>query len=53
MTTHDVDAAAVDRLARVKLSCVIEPGDVRVTGLVSELGAAKVVDYLEAGGDVE
>lgn len=53
MTTHVVDAAAVDRLARVKLSCVIEPGDLRVTGLVSELGAAKVVDYLEAAGDVE
>lgn len=53
MTTHDVEAAAVDRLARVKLSCVIEPGDLRVTGLVSELGAAKVVDYLEAAGDVE
>lgn len=53
MTTHYVDAAAVDRLARVKLSCVIEPGDLRVTGLVSELGAAKVVDYLEAAGDVE
>lgn len=53
MTTHDVEAAAVDRLARVKLSCVIEPGDLRVTGVVSELGAAKVVDYLEAAGDVE
>lgn len=54
MTTHDdVDAAAADRAARVKLSSVIEPGDLRVTGLVSELGATKVLDYLEAAGDVE
>lgn len=49
-TPHaDVD----DRLARVKLSSVIEPGDLRVTGLVSELGAGKVLDYLEAAGEVE
>lgn len=49
-TPHaDVD----DRLARVKLSSVIEPGDLRVTGLVSELGAGKVLDHLEAAGEVE
>ena len=49
-TPHaDVD----DRLARVKLSSVIEPRDLRVTGLVSELGAGKVLDYLEAAGEVE
>ena len=49
-TPHaDID----DRLARVKLSSVIEPGDLRVTGLVSELGAGKVLDYLEAAGEVE
>ncbi|WP_242680101.1 hypothetical protein [Nocardioides sp. IC4_145] len=49
-TPHaDVD----DRLARVKLSSVIELGDLRVTGLVSELGARKVLDYLEAAGEVE
>lgn len=53
MTTHDVNSAAADRLARVKLSSVIEPGDLRVTGLVSELGATKVLDYLEAAADVE
>jgi hypothetical protein len=35
---NDVDE--VDRLARVKLSCTIEPGDLAVTGLVSELGGA-------------
>jgi DNA processing protein len=50
-TTSDVDEA--DRLARVKLSCTIEPGDLRVTGLVSELGASKVHGYLEAAGEVE
>lgn len=43
----------VDRLARVTLSTIIEPGDLRVTGLVSELGAGKVLDYLQAAGDVE
>ncbi|UUW88617.1 DNA-processing protein DprA [Pimelobacter simplex] len=42
-----------DRLARVTLSRTIEPGDLRVTGLVSELGAGKVLDYLEAAGEVE
>lgn len=50
-TTSDVDEA--DRLARVKLSCTIEPGDLRVTGLVSELGASKVLGYLEAAAEVE
>lgn len=47
----DVDDA--DRLARVTLSRTIEPGDLRVTGLVGELGAGKVLDYLEAAGEVE
>ena len=47
----DVDDA--DRLARVTLSRTIEPGDLRVTGLVSELGADKVLGYLEAAADVE
>lgn len=51
MSTPHVDDA--DRLARVKLSSAIEPGDLRVTGLVSELGAVKVLDYLEAAGEVE
>ncbi|WP_341926050.1 hypothetical protein [Nocardioides psychrotolerans] len=50
-TTSDVDEA--DRLARVKLSCTIEPGDLRVTGLVSELGASKVLGHLEAAAEVE
>lgn len=36
-STRDMEA---DRLARVKLSCTIEPGDLRVTGLVSEGGAS-------------
>ena len=47
----DVDDA--DRLARVTLSRTIEPGDLRVTGLVSELGASKVLGYLEAAAEVE
>jgi DNA processing protein len=47
----EVDEA--DRLARVTLSTIIEPGDLRGTGLVSELGARKVLGYLEAAGDVE
>lgn len=47
----DVDDA--DRLARVTLSRSIEPGDLRVTGLVAELGAGKVLGYLEAAGEVE
>jgi len=51
VTTSDVDEA--DRLARVKLSCTIEPGDLRVTGLVSELGASKAISYLEAAAEVE
>jgi len=52
MTTRgDVDDA--DRLARVTPSRTSEPGDLRVTGLVSELGADKVLGYLEAAADVE
>ncbi len=47
----DVDEG--DRLARVTLSRAIEPGDLRVTGLVSELGAGKVLGYLEAAAEVE
>jgi DNA processing protein len=46
-------ADCADRLARVTLSKTIEPGDLRVTGLVSDLGAGKVLDYLEAAGEVE
>lgn len=53
MSTTRTDVDDVDRLARVTLSRTIEPGDLRVTGLVSELGAGKVLDYLEAAGDVE
>lgn len=45
---NDVDEA--DRLARVKLSCTIEPADLRVTGLLSEVGAGKVLGYLRSVG---
>jgi DNA processing protein len=48
---NDVDE--LDRLVRVKLNCTIEPGDLRVTGLVSELGASKVLGYLEAAADAD
>lgn len=47
---NDVDE--VDGLARVKLSSAIEPGDLRVTSLVSELGGT-VLDYLEDAGEVD
>ena len=42
-----------DRLARVALSRLAEPGDVRMTGLVSELGALRVYRLLadESGAD--
>ena len=53
MSTPHADVDDADRLARVKLSSAIEPGDLRVTGLVGELGAVKVLDYLEAAGEVE
>ncbi|MDP3892713.1 hypothetical protein [Nocardioides sp.] len=53
MSTTRIDVDDGDRLARVTLSRSIEPGDLRVTGLVSELGAGKVLGYLEAAGDVE
>jgi DNA processing protein len=49
--SHGVDEA--DRLAPVTLSCAIEPGDLRVTGLVSELGAGKVLGCLEAAAYVD
>ena len=53
MSTPHADVDDTDRLARVKLSSAIEPGDLRVTGLVGELGAVKVLDDLEAAGEVE
>jgi len=53
MSTPHADVDDADRLARVKLSSAIEPGDLRVTGLLSELGAVKVLDYLEDAGEVE
>ena len=46
-TRTDVDDA--DRLARVTLGRTIESGDLRVTGLVSELGADKGLSYLRGG----
>lgn len=53
MNTPRVDVDDAERLARVKLISVMEPGDLRVTRVVSELGAGKVLDYLKAAGEVE
>lgn len=43
-----MSASEVERLARVVLSRVVEPGDTRTTGLVSELGATRVLELLRA-----
>lgn len=53
MSTPRIDVDHAERLTRVKLSSAMEPSDLGVTGLVSELGAGKVLDYLEAAGEVE
>ena len=37
-----------DRLSRLALSLVFEPGDLRVAGLVAELGAERLYDLLRA-----
>jgi len=41
-----------DRLARVALSVATEPGDLRINGLVAELGAVPVRDHLAAERDL-
>ena len=41
-----------ERLARVALSRLSEPGDVRLAGLVSELGAERLFDLLRGEQDV-
>ena len=44
MTTADVSAASeADRLARVALSCGVEPGDGRTSSLVRQIGAEKTL----------
>jgi DNA processing protein len=53
MSATPIDVDEADRLARVKLSYATEPGDLRVTGLVSEAGAGKILGYLQAAADVE
>ncbi len=40
-----------DRLARLALSMTVEPADLRVAGLVAELGAARLYDVLKAQGN--
>jgi DNA processing protein len=42
-----------DRLARVALSRLTEPGDLRLLSLVSELGAVTVYDHLHTDGDLD
>lgn len=44
-------ATEADRLARVALSTVFEPGDLRVASLVAELGAAPLLQLLLAEQD--
>ncbi|MEP7091468.1 MAG: hypothetical protein ABI776_15320, partial [Nocardioidaceae bacterium] len=41
-----------DRLARVALARLGEPGDPRLAGLVADLGAAQVYAYLREERDV-
>ena len=43
--------SGADRVARVALSRLGEPGDPRLTSLVAELGAGEVYDYLRAERD--
>ncbi len=42
-----------DRLARVALGCLAEPGDPRMVRLVAELGAVTVRDHLAAERDLD
>lgn len=49
---HDVVDEA-ERLARVKLSCGVEPGTPRIAALVSALDAGAVLDYLEEVAGVD
>ncbi len=44
-------ASEPERLARVVLSRVAEPGDVRMTSLVADVGAAPVIDRLRDEGE--
>lgn len=41
-----------DRLARVALSQLAEPGDLRVAGLVQELGAVRLLEHLASERDL-
>lgn len=50
-TADVVDEA--ERLARVKLSCGVEPGTPRIAALVSALDAGVVLDYLEEVAEVD
>lgn len=54
VTGPAVDAALhrVDRLARLALNRLCEPGDLRVAALVAELGAPRLLDALLADRDV-
>lgn len=45
MSAPDANVDVTDRFARIMLSWTIEPGDFRVTGLVSELGDARDLDH--------
>jgi DNA processing protein len=47
-----MSVAEDERLARAALSRLAEPGDLRLTGLVSEIGAITVRDHLQAERDL-
>jgi DNA processing protein len=51
MSPHD-DAAVADRLARVALSAISEPGDTRLAALAAEIGATLLHAHLLAERDV-
>lgn len=42
-----------ERVARVALGCITEPGDPRLSGLVAELGAVALYEHLTTERDVE
>jgi DNA processing protein len=51
-TTADHATHETDRLARLSLNRLCEPGDLRVAALVAELGAPRLLDSLLADRDV-
>ena len=44
MSTHPRAGSEADRLARVVLSCGVEPGDMTTSRLVADLGAQRALE---------